>query len=378
MSLCNNSYIFNETETARMFRDLEDTDENGNLIFAKDLPKRTEATIHPFQTKGLGIAPFRFDELTTGKCRCDFCNTPIKNIYNIVSKDRKKFVVGSECIKKVADQDLIKVVKVHEKKRRQLAKAKKLETLANDYKQSNPAIIEWLEESISNNNNFAISLMSSINKYGGLTDGQENAVLKSLNKECGPRTQNKIDNYKSQYPAVYKWIVDNSESNGFAKSLLNSLNYHGSLTQGQTNAVVRQIDSQNSVVSFDKNSFDKIVTIFSNAKAAGLKRPKLTVDGVQLSLAPITGKNAGCLYVKTSGGYGDYLGKITADGQFYKSRECEDNNIKTIEAIAHDPLAKAVEHGRKTGNCACCSRPLTNKESVEIGIGPVCKVKWGL
>jgi len=359
-----------------MFSDLEDTDEKGNLSFAKDLPKQADVIIHPFQAKGLGSPPFLFDELTTGKCRCDFCNTPIKNIYNIVSKDGNKFVVGSECIKKVADQDLIKVVKMHEKKRRGLAKAKKLETLTNDYKQSNPAIMHWLEENL--NNNFAQSLMRAINKYGGLTDGQEKAVLKNLSSDYEPEKKNKLDAYKQDNPEVCKWLEDNSESNNFAKSLLNGLNQYGSLTYGQTTAVIRNIDSQKSIVSFDKNSFEKIVSIFGNAKEAGLKRPKLTVDGVQLSLAPITGRNAGCLYVKESGGYGTYLGKITTDGQFYKSAQCGKNDIKTIEGIANDPLAKAVEHGRKTGKCACCSKTLTNKESIEIGIGPVCKVKWGL
>jgi hypothetical protein len=47
-------------------------------------------------------------------------------------------------------------------------------------------------------------------------------------------------------------------------------------------------------------------------------------------------------------------------------------------AIAADPLAAAVAHGKATGVCSCCSRELTNKVSIELGIGPICRAKWGL
>lgn len=45
-----------------------------------------------------------------------------------------------------------------------------------------------------------------------------------------------------------------------------------------------------------------------------------------------------------------------------------------------DPYAAATAYGLQTGVCSCCSccgRELTNKLSVELGIGPVCREKFG-
>lgn len=39
-------------------------------------------------------------------------------------------------------------------------------------------------------------------------------------------------------------------------------------------------------------------------------------------------------------------------------------------------LEEAKEYGRKTGTCYMCSRTLTNKESIEAGIGPICANKF--
>jgi len=43
---------------------------------------------------------------------------------------------------------------------------------------------------------------------------------------------------------------------------------------------------------------------------------------------------------------------------------------------ATDPLAAAIAYGRETGSC--CGRELTNKVSIDLGIGPICREKWGL
>ena len=61
---------------------------------------------------------------------------------------------------------------------------------------------------------------------------------------------------------------------------------------------------------------------------------------------------------------------------------------KVIDAIKAHPLVDSISDERnlgdgywvylKTGNCSCCGRHLENKESVELGIGPICRSKWGL
>ena len=45
---------------------------------------------------------------------------------------------------------------------------------------------------------------------------------------------------------------------------------------------------------------------------------------------------------------------------------------------ATDPLAAAIAYGRETGSCSCCGRELTNKVSIDLGIRPICREKWGL
>ena len=40
------------------------------------------------------------------------------------------------------------------------------------------------------------------------------------------------------------------------------------------------------------------------------------------------------------------------------------------------PLQSAMKYGRLSGRCCSCGRDLTDPESVELGIGPVCREKF--
>lgn len=48
-----------------------------------------------------------------------------------------------------------------------------------------------------------------------------------------------------------------------------------------------------------------------------------------------------------------------------------------LAAIAQDPKGASELYGRETKHCGVCSRKLTNDESRERGIGPVCASKMG-
>lgn len=175
------------------------------------------------------------------------------------------------------------------------------------------------------------------------------------------------------------WLT--AANGNFASSLTESVRKYGSLTEGQLAAVHRIIASdaerktEAAVVSavLDlKPVFEK----FETAKAAGLKRPKLRLDGFCFMLA--SGRNAGSIYVKAGPAYEDtYLGKVSASGEFNKSRDCTPEQVEALKAIAGNVLEAAVAYGRKTGDCACCGRELTNAESISLGIGPICLSKWG-
>jgi hypothetical protein len=77
---------------------------------------------------------------------------------------------------------------------------------------------------------------------------------------------------------------------------------------------------------------------------------------------------------------GHPIGKVLLGaelGQFQPSRDCDIETTKQIIEVASDPSKAAVAYGMKTGNCSCCAKPLTNKVSVELGIGPICREKYG-
>ena len=50
---------------------------------------------------------------------------------------------------------------------------------------------------------------------------------------------------------------------------------------------------------------------------------------------------------------------------------------EAVSVIAENPRDAAIRYGQRTGSCACCGRALSNKQSIDLGIGPICAEKWG-
>ena len=118
----------------------------------------------------------------------------------------------------------------------------------------------------------------------------------------------------------------------------------------------------------------RIELLLLTAKGSKLKHPKFRAEGLTFSLAAPTSRNAGAVYVKA----GDvYAGKIMG-GVFWPSRDAVAGTGDVVARIAADPKGAAVAYGRLTGNCSCCGRTLSDPDSVELGIGPICADKWGL
>lgn len=80
---------------------------------------------------------------------------------------------------------------------------------------------------------------------------------------------------------------------------------------------------------------------------------------------PTEGKFAGWTFVKwvRENGYESALRKPQAE--------------RVLARIAENPMDALVAYGRRTGVCGVCGRKLTDPESVEQGIGPVCASKVG-
>lgn len=114
----------------------------------------------------------------------------------------------------------------------------------------------------------------------------------------------------------------------------------------------------------------------TQAKENGLLYPSITIDKFTFTLAPATGANYGCVYVKIKPTK-QYLGKIGTDNRFYPVRETREEDCYKIAAIRDDLHGAMKVHGQKTGRCSCCGRLLTAESSINAMIGPICAEKFG-
>jgi len=195
---------------------------------------------------------------------------------------------------------------------------------AAEWLAANPVEAAWLSEPIKGDFTFHADMLAALIKYGTLTERQEIAVRNAAAKSAARKAQ---------------WAAENA---------------------------ARDANKADVEIS-------RIAEAFAAAKAAGLAFPKLRLDEFTFSLASATGRNAGAIYAKT----GDlYLGKI-ADGKFTRSRDCDGDTEARIVAVCAYPSAAATAYGQRTGQCSCCGRKLTNQESIDRAIGPICAEKWG-
>jgi hypothetical protein len=185
----------------------------------------------------------------------------------------------------------------------------------------------------------------------------------------------KIEAFKSQFPAEFQWLNDGARrGNNFAESLLGAIFRWGALTERQLAAVRSNLDRVQNPPKGDTVETEALFEAFQRATASKLKRPRLHFGVYTVSKAPETGSNPGALYVKRDDGV--YLGKVFR-GQFFGSRDCDQTIGNEVKALIANPAEAVKAYGLRTGNCAICNRELTDPESVERGIGPICAEKWG-
>ena len=189
---------------------------------------------------------------------------------------------------------------------------------------------------------------------------------------------------------ICTWIDAKAPTFGFAASMLGAINRWGGLTSGQIDAVRKLIagDAQrakeaaeraaNAPVA-DQAGVDRLKAAFDHAaryaaeRGRGIKGQRITIGGMVISPAKATSSNPGALYVKNGG---EYLGKVQ-DGRFRRVQACTEAQEKQVLAFIADPKAAAIAYGIETGVCCICNATLTNKESIEAGIGPICATKMG-
>lgn len=104
-------------------------------------------------------------------------------------------------------------------------------------------------------------------------------------------------------------------------------------------------------------------------------RPRIAPASPPTGGPPLGGRLPGVIYVKAVEA-DQYLGKIV-DDKYLPTREASQEQVAQMVLIAADPGEAAKVHGVKTGQCSCCGLPLTNAESIKLGIGPICRDKYG-
>lgn len=202
--------------------------------------------------------------------------------------------------------------------RRADAKQKAHDAALQCFDLEHPDVRKWMDEGIASGFEFAISLAAAVEKYGSLTE--------------------------NQLAAAYRMIVKKAEA--------------------KAAAIARAETAQTVDVS-------RMEAAFAAARKNRVKRLLLEIGGLKFNPAK---KDPAILYVKKDDG--TYLGKITG-GKLFCVSACSKDQEAEILKIASDPAAAADVHGLATNICSCCGAELTNKDSVRLGIGPVCRSKWG-
>ena len=106
------------------------------------------------------------------------------------------------------------------------------------------------------------------------------------------------------------------------------------------------------------------------------KRPCFRIEGLHITIASEVSANPGYLYIKDDNW--NYIGKVTPDGYMKITFPSLITAVQktVLMAAVHDPEEIAMSNGQATGTCCCCGRTLTNKLSIELGIGPICRGFW--
>ena len=201
---------------------------------------------------------------------------------------------------------------------------------------------------------------------------------------CSPT---KVAEWKAANPAEAAWMESSAPRFEFAKAMLDALNKYGHLTEKQMATVQRltvqsaerqaqyQAERQAKAETAPEVSVEAIEVAFQTAKGSGIKFPKLRLDGFVFSPAGANSANAGAVYIKNKED-GVYLGKVMG-GKLFTSRDCTAEAKDRIVAVATDPKQAAIAYGQRFGSCAVCGRELSDKDSVDRGIGPICAEKYG-
>jgi Family of unknown function (DUF6011) len=171
----------------------------------------------------------------------------------------------------------------------------------------------------------------------------------------------------------------------FYRDILIDFNRYGALTLAQVEALQerevapaqRPLDLPAAGVTPRTSS--RLEAAIEHARSKGVAQPIIRVAGFAFMPADpqrARPENRDAIFVTTKERDGTYLGKVLK-GSFLPSRDCTPALRNSVEDAIDDPYKAAVEFGHATGRCSICNKTLSNELSVKLGIGPICRAKFG-
>lgn len=221
-------------------------------------------------------------------------------------------------------------------------------------------------------------------------DRQKAKVARQKKKSADIR--NNKEAFTKAHPEIADYIWThrkvNDVINDFFVSLWESVGKYGDLTENQHQAVVNSIAREADYLDKKKEEAKPKAKVdlagirqpLTTAKETKLVKPVLrTVDEESekvfvFSLAKPDSKNPNFVYVKEDK---EYLGKISPDGEFFGWNTPKES-VEALVRVSEDISNATIKYGRKTGQCGCCGRGLTNKTSILAGVGPICADRYGI
>lgn len=175
-----------------------------------------------------------------------------------------------------------------------------------------------------------------------------------------------FNSYFSEIDDVRSHLEEFLNNNSFVQSLLSSKN-----PSAKQIAWMHYLATEN-VKTLDKEEEDEgiysnLVSKMYDGVKSKTRKFHLRLPG-EVSISTVNnGQNVGCVYVYENG---NYVGKITASGHLMGNVSEDTRNL--LEDANENLLALAKMFGHETGNCSVCGRTLSDKISLQLGIGPVC------
>lgn len=191
------------------------------------------------------------------------------------------------------------------------------------------------------------------------------------------RAEESIKTFAEEFPAVHAWLVETAPRFDFARAMLTAIQKYGRLTEGQRAAVDRCMarDSERKAQreAQAKQRAEQPEQRMDKFFAVMLKHNKFYAGDITMS----RGRDGETVWIRHVAAE-KALGRIERGVLTIWNRPGVDVDAvrKTLAEFEDAPLEAAQRYGKLTGRCCSCGRELTDPASIEDGIGPICAKKF--